>query len=73
MQQGEYSCVANFSRLFNEILVRYENFFSYLPKKPEFVCKAKHPPSLQMGMIYRLAELLVGQSTQTREIHNVLL
>jgi len=39
MQQGEYSCVANFSRLFNEILVRYENLFSYQHKKPKFVCK----------------------------------
>jgi hypothetical protein len=41
-----------FSRLFNEILVRYQKFSGWQGKKPEFVYKEKQASPLQIEVIY---------------------
>lgn len=43
IQKSEYSSIANFSRLFNEILVHYQKLLGSQGKEPEFVGIGKHP------------------------------
>ena len=42
MQKSEYSIIANFSRIFYEILVYYKNFSGQPGKEPEFVGRGQH-------------------------------
>jgi hypothetical protein len=43
IQKSEYSSVANFSRIFDEILVRYQNLSGWHGEELEFVGRGKHP------------------------------
>jgi len=43
MQKSEYSSVVNFSRLFDEILVRYQNLSGQQGEELEYVGRGKHP------------------------------
>jgi hypothetical protein len=43
MQKNKYSSIEKFSRLFNEILIRYQNFSGWQGKEHEFVGRRKHP------------------------------
>ena len=47
MQKDEYSCKANYLRLFNEILVHYGNFIGWQGKEPGFVGKEDIQPELR--------------------------
>jgi hypothetical protein len=42
MQKSEHSIIANFSRIFSEILVNYKNFRSQPGKESEFVGIGQH-------------------------------
>jgi hypothetical protein len=53
MQKRDFSAITNISRLFTEVLVRYQSLSSWEGKELEFVDRENNPHFVKVGMICR--------------------